>query len=251
MLPLLWRSFASMSAVTRQRHFGAALVNSEGSILGESPSFRNSVNRVVGYRNPRLKKLRRPSRGISIDYVNLMARPSPPGTKQHTEHDNNWLPAVASPAVGTAFFALWFWLLLSWLHFRIDTAGAARWRWIAALPSVFGFAVAFRCVWDFGWTGHGTPAPMIPPKKLVVVGFYRYVRNPMYLGFITGWIGLWIVFGQANLVAFAIAFAVVLGVALFVVLYEEPTLRRKFGAEYEEYCRNVPRWIPRQDPWNP
>ena len=65
--------------------------------------------------------------------------------------------------------------------------------------------------------GHGTPAPMIPPKKLVVVGFYRYVRNPMYLGFITGWIGLWIVFGQANLVAIVIAFAVVLGVALFVV----------------------------------
>jgi len=92
---------------------------------------------------------------------------------------------------------------------------------------------------------------MIPPKKLVVVGFYRYARNPMYLGFITGWIGLWIVFGQANLAAVVIAFAVVLGVALFVVLYEEPTLRRKFGAEYEEYCRNVPRWIPRQHPWNP
>ena len=109
-----------------------------------------------------------------------MAPPSPPGTEQHTERDNNWLPTVASLAVGTAFFALWFWLLPSWLHFRIDTAGAARWRWIAALPSVFGFAVAFRCVWDFGRTGHGTPAPMIPPKKLVVVGLYRYVRNPMY-----------------------------------------------------------------------
>jgi protein-S-isoprenylcysteine O-methyltransferase Ste14 len=52
-------------------------------------------------------------------------------------------------------------------------------------------------------------------------------------------------------VAIVIAFAVVLGVALFVVLYEEPTLRRKFGVEYEEYCRNVPRWIPRLRPWNP
>ena len=66
----------------------------------------------------------------------------------------------------------------------------------------------------------------------------------MYLGFITGWVGLWIVFGQANLLAIVIAFAVVLGVALFVVLYEEPTLRRKFGAEYAAYCRHVPRWIP-------
>jgi protein-S-isoprenylcysteine O-methyltransferase Ste14 len=92
---------------------------------------------------------------------------------------------------------------------------------------------------------------MIPPENLVVVGFYRYVRNPMYLGFITGWIGLWIVFGQANLVAVVIAFAVVLSVALFVVLYEEPVLRRKFGADYEQYCRNVPRWIPRLRPWNP
>ena len=173
------------------------------------------------------------------------------GTGQHTEDVNDWLTTVASLAVGIAFFALWFWLLPSWLGFRIDRAGAAHWRWIAALPSVLGFAVTFRCVWDFGRTGHGTPAPMIPPKKLVVVGFYRFVRNPMYLGFITGWIGLWIVFGQANLVAIVIAFAVVLGVALFVVLYEEPTLRRKFGAEYEEYCRNVPRWIPRLRPWNP
>jgi protein-S-isoprenylcysteine O-methyltransferase Ste14 len=75
--------------------------------------------------------------------------------------------------------------------------------------------------------GTRDPAPLAPQKKLVVVGFYRYVRNPMYLGFITGWIGLWIIFGKANTVAVVGAVAVVLGVALFVVLYEEPTLRRK------------------------
>jgi protein-S-isoprenylcysteine O-methyltransferase Ste14 len=63
---------------------------------------------------------------------------------------------------------------------------------------------------------------MIPPKKLVVVGSFRYVQNPMFLGFITGWIGLWIVFGQANLVAIVIAFTVTLGVALFVVLMRNP-----------------------------
>ena len=95
--------------------------------------------------------------------------------------------------------------------------------------------------------GTRDPAPLAPQKKLVVVGFYRYVRNPMYLGFIPGWIGLWIVFGKAN----TTAVGVVLAVALFVVLYEEPTLRRKFGAEYEEYCRNVPRWIPRLRLWAP
>jgi protein-S-isoprenylcysteine O-methyltransferase Ste14 len=92
--------------------------------------------------------------------------------------------------VGTAFFALWFWLLPSWLGFRADTARTASWRWIATLPSVLGFAVALRCIWDFGHTGRGTPAPFAPPQRLVVVGFYRYVRNPMYVGFFTGWIGL-------------------------------------------------------------
>jgi len=174
------------------------------------------------------------------------------GSPEHGERDRDahWPAAAAALAVGAAFFALWFWLLPPWLGFRVDAAGAARWRWIAALPSVFGFAVALRCVWDFGWTGHGTPAPIVPPKKLVVVGFYRYVRNPMYVGFITGWVGLWIVFGRANRVAIAVAFAVVLGVNLFVLWYEEPHLRKVFGAEYEEYCGNVRRWIPRMTAWN-
>jgi protein-S-isoprenylcysteine O-methyltransferase Ste14 len=161
-----------------------------------------------------------------------------------------WLTAIASLTVGAGFFALWFWLLPSWLGFQVDALGPGRWRWSACVPSVLGFAVALRCVWDFGWTGHGTPAPFAPPKKLVVVGFYRYVRNPMYVGFITGWAGLWVIFGHANATAIAGACAVVLGVNLFVSYYEEPTLRRLFGAEYDEYCRNVRRWMPRLHAWS-
>ena len=113
-----------------------------------------------------------------------------------------------------------------------------------------GFAVALRCVWDFGWTGHGTPAPFIPPQRLVVVGLYRYVRNPMYVGFATGWIGLWIVFGHANAAMLVTVACAALAVHLFVVLYEEPTLRGKFDGDYETYRRNVRRWWPRLRPWS-
>src|SRR5271165_980401 len=167
------------------------------------------------------------------------------GSKRAVSQANRWPPTVAALVVGAAFFALWFWVLPGWLGFCAEAADVSRWRWLAAVPSVLGFAVAMRCVWDCGWTGHGTPAPVAPPKRLVVVGFYRYVRNPMYLGFIAGWVGLWLIFGRANLVAIAVACAIVLGVVLFVLLYEEPHLRKKFGADYEEYCGNVRRWVPR------
>jgi protein-S-isoprenylcysteine O-methyltransferase Ste14 len=82
------------------------------------------------------------------------------------------------------------------------------------------------------------------------VGFYRYVRNPMYVGFAAGWIGLWIVFGHANPAAIAAVAAVALSLHLFVVFYEEPTLRRKFGRDYEQYCRHVRRWWPRVPAWD-
>jgi protein-S-isoprenylcysteine O-methyltransferase Ste14 len=160
-----------------------------------------------------------------------------------------WLTLLASLLVGAAFFALWFWLLPGWLGFQVETAGTARWRWLGAIPSALGFAVALRCVWDFGWTGRGTPAPIAPPQRLVVVGFYRYVRNPMYVGFLAGWTGLWLIFGRASLPALIVACSFALAVISFVRFYEEPKLRKLFGADYEEYCRRVRRWLPRLIPW--
>jgi protein-S-isoprenylcysteine O-methyltransferase Ste14 len=72
----------------------------------------------------------------------------------------------------------------------------------------------------------------------------------MYVGFFAGWSGLWLVFGRASVAALTVALLVVAGVALFVQVYEEPTLRKMFGAEYEEYCRNVRRWLPRMRAWS-
>ena len=177
-----------------------------------------------------------------------------PATGSDVTHENAGLPralcTLASLVVGAAFCALWFWLLPGWLGFQVDIAGMARWQWLAAIPSALGFAVALRCIWDFGWTGRGTPAPVAPPQRLVVVGFYRYVRNPMYVGFAVGWISLWIMFGRASLPLIAAVACVALGIHLFVRFYEEPTLHRKFGAPYDEYRRNVRRWWPRLRPWN-
>jgi protein-S-isoprenylcysteine O-methyltransferase Ste14 len=176
---------------------------------------------------------------------------SVPTTVPQRKPQSNDQPAwtLASLTVGAAFFSLWFWLFPQWLGFHTDLSGPRAWRLLAALPSVLGFSVALRCVYDFGRTGHGTPAPILPPQRLVVVGFYRYVRNPMYVGFFVGWIGLWVVFGHASMAAIVTAAAIVLGVHLFVLLYEEPTLRGKFNGPYDEYSRNVRRWLPRLKPW--
>jgi protein-S-isoprenylcysteine O-methyltransferase Ste14 len=176
--------------------------------------------------------------------------PTVPAAAPHpTSPALNLLTTLASLIVGAAFFAVWFWLLPPWLGFHVDTAGPSRWRLLAAIPSALGFAVALRCFWDFGRTGHGTPAPIAPPQKLVVVGFYRYVRNPMYLGFFVGWISLWFIFGRANPIVIVAACLVILAVHLFVLFYEEPTLRKMFGPDYTNFCANVARWLPRLHPW--
>lgn len=107
-----------------------------------------------------------------------------------------------------------------------------------------GACVYLWCAfWAFAWVGHGTPAPMDPPRRLVVHGLYRFVRNPMYLGVSGIIIGQAVLFRSIVLVEYWLVWG--LFVFLFVLSYEEPTLRRKFGADYDAYCREVPRWLPR------
>ena len=97
--------------------------------------------------------------------------------------------------------------------------------------------------------GIGTPAPVAPTEHLVVGGLYRYVRNPMYVAVTAIIVGQALVLGWPALLLYAAAFVAV--TATFVRLYEEPTLRERFGAEYEAYRRAVPGWWPRRHAWRP
>lgn len=106
-----------------------------------------------------------------------------------------------------------------------------------------GIVIALWCVGAFAIIGHGTPAPFDPPRRLVVQGPYRFVRNPMYLGATLALAGAALFYGSWALLGYAGVFFVV--VHLFVVGYEEPTLGRTFGKEYGEYCKQVHRWWPR------
>jgi protein-S-isoprenylcysteine O-methyltransferase Ste14 len=108
---------------------------------------------------------------------------------------------------------------------------------------LLGASIYAWCLWDFAVTGRGTPAPIDAPKVLVVRGLYRYTRNPMYVGVlsvITGWP---LLFGAPYLVMYGVCVAVLFH--LFVLFYEEPQLKRVFGASYEHYCSEVSRWLPR------
>jgi protein-S-isoprenylcysteine O-methyltransferase Ste14 len=124
----------------------------------------------------------------------------------------------------------------------VPLAGAG----LRAIPALvflgFGMLTYFLCIWGFAVTGKGTPAPIDAPKSLVVAGLYHYVRNPMYLGVLS------VVLGWGILTAAPVLVLYLMGLAgafhLFVIGYEEPTLRRRFGTAYEEYCAAVPRWLP-------
>jgi len=154
-----------------------------------------------------------------------------------------------SPLVRTLIFTIFipgFWTILMpyWMlpkGTKPDLRGAGTLGWVLiAAGVVLYIACAF---WGFAIRGKGTPLPLDPPKKLVVEGPYRVVRNPMYWSVLFVLLGEAAIFHSVALAELALAFFV--GVNLFLLFFEEPALQRKFGAEYEEYCRRVPRWLPR------
>lgn len=143
------------------------------------------------------------------------------------------------------FFSLWTWFVPRWVgDARFDVTNRLGWIVVA-----IGAVISLPCVWQFAWRGFGTPAPFDPPRKLVVSGPYRFVRNPMYIGFALLLIGEMLTFPNARRGLIGSLAIYVTLVLLFVHAYEEPVLRRMFGEDYENYCRNVRRWIPRLTPW--
>ncbi len=113
--------------------------------------------------------------------------------------------------------------------------------YIALLSWLIGAIIILWSFRNFLIQGRGTPAPIDPPKELVAVGFYRYTRNPMYVGVLLVIIGHFLWFGYWNLLIYAVI--IFFAFNTFIAYYEEPTLKRKFGVAYEEYCQRVPRWL--------
>jgi protein-S-isoprenylcysteine O-methyltransferase Ste14 len=110
-----------------------------------------------------------------------------------------------------------------------------------------GAVVLLNAFVRFVLEGRGTPAPVAPTQHLVVGGLYRHVRNPMYLAVAATIVGQALLLGRLELFAYAALFLIT--TAAFARWYEEPTLQRQYGAEYEEYRRAVPGWWPRLGPW--
>lgn len=117
-------------------------------------------------------------------------------------------------------------------------------RWVAIAIIALGIAIyLYTAFWGFALVGGGTPAPIAPTRILVVKGLHRFVRNPMYIGVALIIGGQALLFHSWHIAEYMVA--MLLTAHLFVLLYEEPTLRKQFGAEYDRYRKSVPRWIPK------
>lgn len=128
------------------------------------------------------------------------------------------------------------------LH-RRDQSGITPFSPLGILSGIIwlvSLLVLLSCIWQFGAEGKGTPAPIDPPNRMVVRRMYRYTRNPMYTAVLVALLAEAMFFQSAELVLYASLMFILF--SLFVILYEEPTLRRRFGALYDDYCTSVPRW---------
>jgi protein-S-isoprenylcysteine O-methyltransferase Ste14 len=152
-------------------------------------------------------------------------------------------------ARATTYATLFVGLIFIYLPGRVLTAAGVirppttHWPQIAGIAvASLGAALALWCASVFVRIGKGTPAPFDPPRRLVTLGPYRLVRNPMYIGAGLAMTGLSLFYGSLGLLAYGCGFLLL--AHCFVMFYEEPALRRSFGREYRAYCDRVRRWWP-------
>ena len=149
--------------------------------------------------------------------------------------------------VAPAFISLWTYFVPRWIGGAHAFDNARPLGWIVVF---IGAAIGLPCVWEFAWRGLGTPAPFDPPRRLVVSGPYRFVRNPMYHGMGIALAGEALVFPNITAMMLGMIAVMFILVTLFIISYEEPTLRRMFGDDYDRYTHSVNRWIPKSRPFD-
>ena len=145
------------------------------------------------------------------------------------------------PGIVLVYVPLWI------TRFRVPATEPWWQMTLAAALIMVGLLPLFESLSRFITVGRGTLMPTVPTEHLVVTGFYRHVRNPMYVGVLTALAGEAMLFQRWSMIAYL--FIGWLGIHLFVCFYEEPTLTRRYGEEYLLYKRHVPRWLPRLTPW--
>lgn len=150
---------------------------------------------------------------------------------------------VVAPGLVAGLVPFW----ISRWRFEPALLGLTAVRVVGGVLIAAGLPVLLESFWRFAVKGLGTPAPVIPTLRLVVSGLYRHVRNPMYLAVSAMIFGQALLFGNVRLLAYGAL--VWFAFHLFVLLYEEPTLRASYPAEYPVFCLRVRRWIPRLHPW--
>ena len=127
----------------------------------------------------------------------------------------------------------------------IELQSLSQWslsQYLAAIFILFGIGILLTCIWLFARVGKGTLAPFDETRKLIVVGLYRYVRNPMYVGVTLILLGESWLFWSIRLLGYTgVVFAIF---NVLIIGYEENRLRFKYGDEYRQYCSSVGRWIP-------
>jgi protein-S-isoprenylcysteine O-methyltransferase Ste14 len=213
--------------LTRDRAFAAPLTRDPGSvalvltILGEAAAFRSLT--LLLY-----------SPVILLGLISRRLSAAPGATSQERAKSVGGRAGIAVLLLGVVPYLL--------LRAEPLAAGLGRWRLLGLVPIGLGACTYAWCAWNFTFSGRGTPGSTRPTAKLVAVGLYRFSRNPMYVGIVSILLGEAILFRSVTLLVYALL--MLQRFRFNVVHCEEPALRERFGAAYEEYLRSVPRWLP-------